>query len=113
MFCRYQIWPLDKKIRVARQAKDYLKRHASEVEQRLAQDRTFNAKAKTAKLKFIKWMQVMTFDIQFIEDLEYDILLMYTVTNDYIMGITFVFRFSVTLLYFSVSSERKALANQY
>ena len=63
-YSRYQIWPLDKKIRVARQAKDYLKRHASEVEQRLAQDRTFNAKVKTAKLKFIKWMQViMNFDI--------------------------------------------------
>ena len=75
IYCRYQIWPLDKKIRVARQAKDYLKRHASEVEQRLAQDRTFNAKVKTAKLKFVKWMQVINFYISLMDDLGYDILL--------------------------------------
>ena len=55
---RYQLWPLDKKLRVVRQAKDYLNRHASEVEQRLAQDRTFKGRLQTAKLKFIKWLQV-------------------------------------------------------
>ena len=57
-FSRYQLWPLDKKLRVVRQAKDYLNRHASEVEQRLAQDRTFKGRLQTAKLKFIKWLQV-------------------------------------------------------
>ena len=55
---RYQLWPLDKKLRVVRQAKDYLNRHASEVQQRLAQDRTFKGRLQTAKLKFIKWIQV-------------------------------------------------------
>ena len=59
---RYQLWPLDKKLRVVRQAKDYLDRHASEVEQRLAQDRTFKGRLQTAKLKFIKWLQVEKFD---------------------------------------------------
>ena len=58
IFLRYQLWPLDKKLRVVRQAKDYLNRHASEVEQRLAQDRTFKGRLQTAKLKFIKWLQV-------------------------------------------------------
>ena len=61
-FSRYQLWPLDKKLRVVRQAKDYLNRHASEVEQRLAQDRTFKGRLQTAKLKFIKWLQVEKFD---------------------------------------------------
>ena len=41
-----------------RQAKDYLNRHISEVEQRLAQDRTFKGRLQTAKLKFIKWLLV-------------------------------------------------------
>ena len=56
---RYQLWPLDKKLRVVRQAKDYLNKHASEVEQRLAQDRTFKGRLQTYKLKFIKWIQVI------------------------------------------------------
>ena len=60
---RYQIWPLDKKMRVVRQAKDYLNKHASEVEQRLAQDRTFKGRLQNAKLKFIKWMQVIVIRI--------------------------------------------------
>ena len=46
-------------MRVVRQAKDYLNKHASEVEQRLAQDRTFKGRLQNAKLKFIKWMQVI------------------------------------------------------
>ena len=62
-FSRYQLWPLDKKLRVVRQAKDYLNRHASEVEQRLAQDRTFKGRLQTAKLKFIKWLQVECFKV--------------------------------------------------
>ena len=41
------------------QAKDYLNRHASEVEQRLAQDRTFKGRLQTARIKFIKWIQVL------------------------------------------------------
>ena len=61
---RYQLWPLDKKIRVVHQAKDYLNRHASEVEQRLAQDRTFKGRVQTAKLKFIKWLQVLFIHIR-------------------------------------------------
>ena len=56
---RYQLWPLDKKVRVVRQAKDYLKRHASEVEQKLSHDRTFKGRLKKAKLQVIKWMQVL------------------------------------------------------
>ena len=61
---RYQLWPLDKKLRVVRQAKDYLNRHASEVQQRLAQDRTFKGRLQTAKLKFIKWIQVTQISIK-------------------------------------------------
>ena len=57
-FCiRFQLWPLDRKVRVVHQAKDYLKRHASEKEQQLAHDRTFKGRLKKAKLQVIKWVR--------------------------------------------------------
>ena len=37
---KYQMWPLDKKLRVLQQAKDYVKKHESEMEERLAQTAT-------------------------------------------------------------------------
>ena len=56
---RYQPWPLAKKIRVYRQAKDYVSRHESEIEQRLAQDKNFASQMKHFYMLFLKFLQVL------------------------------------------------------
>ena len=58
-FIRYQLWPLDKKLRIIEQAKQYLKRHESEMEERLAQNKDFASRIKQAQLWIIKFSLVM------------------------------------------------------
>ena len=55
---RYQLWPLDKKLRVIEQAKMYQKRHESEMEERLAQSKTFASRLQQAQLWLIKFALV-------------------------------------------------------
>ncbi len=55
---RFQIWPLDKKLRVIRTAKDYVKRHESELEEKLAQNRTFRGVITQTKIQIIKFLTV-------------------------------------------------------
>jgi hypothetical protein len=55
---RYQLWPLDKKVRVIEQAKMYLKRHESEMEERLAQSKTFASRLRQAQLWVIRLAMV-------------------------------------------------------
>ena len=56
---KFQLWPLDKKMRIIRQAKEYLQRHESEIEQRLAQEKTFASRMKHVKLLFYKFLQLL------------------------------------------------------
>ena len=58
MCFRFQIWPLDKKIRVIRTAKDYVKRHESELEEQLAQHRTFKGVLQQTKIQIIRFFTV-------------------------------------------------------
>ncbi len=60
---RYQLWPLDKKLRVIEQAKMYLKRHESEMEERLAQSKTFASRLRQAQLWLIRFVLVKFFDL--------------------------------------------------
>ena len=55
---RYQLWPLDKKLRIVEQAKIYLKRHESEMEERLAQSKTFASRLQQAQLWIIRYLLV-------------------------------------------------------
>ena len=56
---RYQPWPLTKKIRVYRQAVDYVSRHQSEIEQRLAQDKTLASRMRHLYLLFVRFLQLL------------------------------------------------------
>ena len=56
---RYQPWPLAKKIRVYRQAVDYVSRHQSEIEQRLAQDKTLASRMRHLYLLFVRFLQLL------------------------------------------------------
>jgi hypothetical protein len=61
MFSRHQLWPLDKKLRIMQQAKDYVKRHESELEEQLAQHRTFASTVLQAKMLLARMAQVKGF----------------------------------------------------
>jgi len=37
---KYQFWPLEKKLRVVQQGKEYVRKHQSEMEERLRESRT-------------------------------------------------------------------------
>ncbi len=55
---RFQLWPLDKKLRVVNQAKEYVKKHNSEMEERLAQSRTFGSRVQQLRLYIMKCLAV-------------------------------------------------------
>ena len=55
---RYQLWSLDKKMRIMKQAKDYVKKHETEIEERLARSKTFSSYLGQIKLFIIKLFQV-------------------------------------------------------
>ena len=55
---KYQLWPLDKKLRVVQQAKDYVKKHHSEMEERLAQSRTISSRLQQVQHYAMKFFQV-------------------------------------------------------
>jgi len=58
MALRFQLWPLDKKLRVIRTAKEYLRRHESELQEKYAQSRTFGSYVQQAQLFIIRLLQV-------------------------------------------------------
>lgn len=55
---RYQLWPLDKKLRIIKTAKDYVKRHESELKEKMDQNRNFGSIVKAGKMMFVRFMQV-------------------------------------------------------
>lgn len=55
---RFQLWSLDKKLRVIRTAKDYVKRHESDLQAQLAQDKTFRSRLQQAKMQTIRFFLV-------------------------------------------------------
>ena len=56
---RFQIWSLDKKLRVIRTAKDYVRRHEHELEAQLAQDKTFRSRLQQSKMQIIRFFLVI------------------------------------------------------
>ena len=56
---RFQIWSLDKKLRVIRTAKDYVKRHESDLQAQLAQERTFGSRLRQARMQMIRFFLVI------------------------------------------------------
>ena len=55
---KYQLWPLDKKMRILQQAKEYVKKHESEMEERLAQSKTCASRLKQMYFYVIKFILV-------------------------------------------------------
>ena len=55
---KYQLWPLDKKMRILQQAKEYVKKHESEMEERLAQSKTCASRVKQMYFYVIKFIYV-------------------------------------------------------
>ena len=55
---RYQLWPLDKKLRVIRTAKEYVRRHESELQEKYAQSRTLGSYLQQAQLLLLRFLQV-------------------------------------------------------
>ena len=58
---KYQMWPLDKKIRVVQQAKEYVKKHNSEMEERLAQSKTCTSRVQQLYFYCLKYLMVINF----------------------------------------------------
>ena len=56
---RFQIWSLDKKLRVIRTAKDYVKRHESDLQAQLAQERTFGSRLRQARMQMVRFFLVI------------------------------------------------------
>eukprot|EP00095_Tigriopus_kingsejongensis_P002203 maker-scaffold1312_size48844-snap-gene-0.10 protein:Tk02203 transcript:maker-scaffold1312_size48844-snap-gene-0.10-mRNA-1 annotation:"transmembrane channel-like protein 1" len=54
---KYQAWPLDKKLRVIKQAKDYVRRHEDEMQEKMAQRRTMSSLFQGAQLLIIRFLQ--------------------------------------------------------
>ena len=55
---KYQFWPLEKKLRVVQQGKEYVKKHQSEMEERLAQSRTFASRIQQIYNFIVKFYQL-------------------------------------------------------
>ena len=56
---KYQLWPLNKKLRVVQQAKEYVKRHQSEMAERLAQSKTCSSRLQQMYLYCFKFIMVI------------------------------------------------------
>jgi hypothetical protein len=55
---KYQLWPLDKKLRVINTAKEYVRRHESELQEKFAQKRSLSTIKQQIQLLFIRFLQV-------------------------------------------------------
>ena len=55
---KYQLWPLDKKLRIMKTAKDYVKRHESELKEKMDQNRNFASIVTGSKVMVIRFLQV-------------------------------------------------------
>ncbi len=55
---KYQLWPLDKKLRVIQTAKDYVKRHETELQEKFAQSRTIATILQQVQHLFYRLLQV-------------------------------------------------------
>ena len=53
---KFQMWPMDKKLRVIQQAKEFVKRHESEMEERLAQSDSFSSRLQQFNLYVFRFM---------------------------------------------------------
>lgn len=66
-FFRYQLWPLDKKLRIIKTAKDYVKRHESEMQEKFAQSLTLRSILQQTKHLFIRFLHVsINYDILYV-----------------------------------------------
>lgn len=55
---KFQLWPLDKKLRVINTAREYVRRHESEMQEKFAQKRTFGTVKQQFQFLMIRMLQV-------------------------------------------------------
>ena len=58
---KYQDWPIQKKLRVVQQAKQYVKRHNKDMEERLAQSKTCASRIQQLLFYCMKYIMVKIF----------------------------------------------------
>ena len=83
---RFQIWSLDKKLRVIRTAKDYVKRHESDLQAQLAQDKTFGSRLQQARMQIVRFFLVIFSLGHILHGYQITFLLQVLVANDQSLG---------------------------